>query len=87
MDKNDKAFLKEYINTPSPSGYEVILGGQKVWIAEAKKITKNVVIDSYGNAYATLYANRSMSEVPTILLDAHGDEIGFFLLLTLPKKV
>jgi len=30
-------FLENYINTPSPSGYEMILGGQKVWIGEELK--------------------------------------------------
>lgn len=83
MKKEDKKFLKEYINTPSPSGYEMILGGQKVWIKEAKKITKNVTTDSYGNVFAYLNHNQkdftSHNEFPTILLDAHGDEIGFFV--------
>lgn len=82
MLKNEKKFLMEYINTPSPSGYEIILGGQKVWIEEAKKFAHKVIIDDYGNAYAYLNANPDgicMEELPTILLDAHGDEIGFFV--------
>ena len=71
-----KEFLKKYINTPSPSGYEILLGGQKVWINYIKKFAKKVEVDDYGNAYA--YFGNLKSEY-TVLLDAHGDEIGFFV--------
>jgi len=75
--KNKKKFLKEYIDTPSPSGYEMELGGQKVWIAQVKPFCNSVDVDEYGNAYAH-YGNYK-SEAKTVLLDAHGDEIGFFV--------
>lgn len=70
-------FLKEYINTPSPSGYEMLLGGQKVWINYVKKFCDRVETDDYGNAYA--YYNKKVEGQKTIMIDAHGDEIGFFV--------
>lgn len=71
---DQKDFLKEYINTPSPSGYEMLLGGQKVWIEYVKQYCDRVETDDYGNAYA-FYGKGDK----TILFDAHGDEIGFFV--------
>lgn len=70
-------FLKEYINTPSPSGYEVLLGGQKVWIDYVSQFCEKVEIDEYGNAYA--HYNKKIDGQKTIVLDAHCDEIGFFV--------
>jgi putative aminopeptidase FrvX len=73
-------FLKEYINTPSPSGYEMLLGGQKVWIEYVRPFCNRVEIDNYGNAYAFYGPNPNfISGIKTVLLDAHGDEVGFFV--------
>jgi len=84
--KLDNKFLKKYINTPSPSGYEMQLGGQKVWIDYVSQYADRVETDEYGNAYA-YYGSRIMKDgLPTVsrkkktvLLDAHADEIGFFV--------
>lgn len=75
-------FLEKYVNTPSPSGYEMILGGQQVWIDYVSKYVDEVETDSYGNAYATVYGTKSSNDdkpLKTILFDAHCDEIGFFV--------
>ena len=72
----DENFLKRYINTPSPVGFEFILGGQVVWLNEVKKYTEKTKIDTYGNIYAycgDLNANY------TVILDAHGDEISWLV--------
>ena len=76
-------FLKEYLNAASPSGYEVILGGQKVWVDYVKQYAKKVEIDDYGNAYA--YYNPSNGEKKKVLIDAHADEIGYFVFDITPK--
>ena len=70
-------FLKEYTNAASPSGYEMILGGQKVWINYVKQFCDRVETDNYGNAYA--FYNKKKEGYKTILIDAHADEIGFFV--------
>ena len=80
MTKKSIEFLTEYVGTPSPSGYEVLLGGQKVWINYVKEFATSVEIDNYGNAYAH-YINVDKPSLPMfkVLLDAHCDEIGFFV--------
>ncbi|MFN3667303.1 MAG: M42 family peptidase, partial [Sediminibacterium sp.] len=42
------SFLKNYINTPSPVGFES--GGQKVWMEYIKPYTDSFFSDPYGNA-------------------------------------
>jgi putative aminopeptidase FrvX len=70
-------FLKKYINTPSPSGYEMKLGGQQVWIDYVKSFVDNVEVSNYGNAYA--HYQKFDKSLKTVVLDAHCDEIGFFV--------
>jgi putative aminopeptidase FrvX len=89
--KLDLEFLKKYINTPSPSGYEMQLGGQKVWIEYVKQFADRVETDSYGNAYAYYGSDEKIPmgnnnlvvlggrKAKTVLIDAHADEIGFFV--------
>ena len=76
MNKEEK-FLKEYVNTPSPSGFEMVLGGQQVWMGEVKPFVYEVKTDLYGNAYA--YYNKPNKDKKTILIDAHADEIGYIV--------
>lgn len=75
MNKKELDFLKEYVATPSPSGYEMRLGGQKVWIDYVKQYADSVETDEYGNAYASYGEGKDFR----VLLDAHADEIGFFV--------
>lgn len=72
----DTNFLKKYIETPSPVGFEMICGGQKVWIEEAKKYAEYVETDNYGNAFA--YAGNTQSNY-CVVLDAHADEISWLV--------
>ena len=73
--KNNEKFLKKYVNSPSPSGHELRLGGQQVWIDYVDKFVYKVKTDNYGNAYA--YYNKPNKDYKTVLIDAHADEIGF----------
>lgn len=86
--KTEIKFLKKYVDTPSPSGYEMLLGGQKVWIDYVSQFCEKVEVDLYGNAYAHYNTSKfsrelegvGVTEIPgtkTVLIDAHGDEIGF----------
>ena len=75
--KKEIEFLKEYVNTPSPSGHELQLGGQKVWMKHVEKFVYEVKTDVYGNAYA--YYNKPNKDKKTVLIDAHADEIGFLV--------
>lgn len=72
----DKDFLKEYINTPSPTGFEMLLGGQSVWINEACKYCEQIDSDNYGSAFAI---TGDLNSGYTVILDAHCDEISWLV--------
>jgi putative aminopeptidase FrvX len=50
----DKAFqfLKNYINNPSPTGFES--GGQKLWLDYLKPYTESQFTDPYGSAVGVI---------------------------------
>jgi endoglucanase len=69
----DRAFLFDLLRTPSPTGFEA--PGQRVWAARAAAVADRVESDAYGSAWATL--DGAAKRAPTVLLEAHADEIGF----------
>ncbi|MCC5908199.1 MAG: M42 family metallopeptidase [Balneolaceae bacterium] len=71
FDKEAKSFLEELIITPSPTGYE--WPGQKVWKEYISRYSDKVETGVYGSAMARLQIN---ADLPTIMLEAHADEIG-----------
>ncbi len=73
MRKESLEFLKEIVETPSPSGFETAV--QKVIKNRMKKITEDVSTDVMGNLTAVLNKNAR----PRIMLAAHCDEIGFMV--------
>lgn len=75
MTKADRAFLFDLLNTPSPTGFES--PGQRVWGSYAKDHADAVQSDAYGNVWSTLEG--SDPKAPTIMLEAHADEIGFMV--------
>ena len=44
MISEDKDFLKEYINGVSPSGYEMELGGQELWVNAVKSLSPKIMV-------------------------------------------
>lgn len=71
FDKEAQQFLEELIITPSPTGYES--EGQKVWKKYVSSFSDKVESDAYGSALAKIQTN---SVVPTVMIEAHADEIG-----------
>ncbi|WP_234572835.1 M42 family metallopeptidase [Rhodohalobacter sp. 614A] len=71
FDSESHEFLEKLIITPSPTGYES--EGQKVWKEFVSEFADSVESDAYGSAMAKLQIN---TDVPTIMLEAHADEIG-----------
>ncbi|MGA1238488.1 MAG: M42 family metallopeptidase [Limisphaerales bacterium] len=69
MRKASLEFLRELVNTPSPTGHET--RGQRVWLNYAKKYADETFSDAYGNCVAVLNKGGS----PRIMLAAHADEI------------
>jgi endoglucanase len=71
FDSESRDFLEKLIVTPSPTGYET--EGQKVWKEFISQYADKVESDAYGSAMARLNMN---ADLPTIMLEAHADEIG-----------
>lgn len=75
----DKKFLKKYLNSLSPTGFEN--ESQQLWIDYIKQYTDNIIIDNYGTAVGVIKSNRKadISTNPTykVVIDAHVDEVSF----------
>lgn len=67
------AFLKNYINTPSPVGFES--GGQKIWLEYVKKYTDTQFVDPYGTAVGIVNPTENFK----VVIEAHADEISWFV--------
>ncbi len=75
MDPQAESFLYELLNTPSPTGFEV--KGQRVWANRCRLFADSVESDTYGSAWATVKGTDD--KAPTIMIEAHADEIGFIV--------
>jgi endoglucanase len=69
------AFLKELLDTPSPSGFE--RDGQRVWMKYARGFASKAWNDSYNNCFASF--GPEGAGVPTIAICGHADEIGLMV--------
>ena len=66
-------FLKNYINTPSPSGFES--SGQKLWLDYIKPYTDTYFTDAYGTAVGVINPTAPFK----VVIEAHADEISWFV--------
>ncbi len=67
------AFLKNYINTPSPVGFES--SGQKVWMEYIKPFVDKIFTDPYGTAVGVINTDAPFK----VVIEAHADEISWFV--------
>jgi len=67
------AFLRNYINTPSPVGFEI--GGQKLWIDYLKPYVDTQFMDPYGTAVGVINPTHPFK----VVIEAHVDEISWFV--------
>ena len=67
-----RTFLFDLLRTPSPTGFEA--PGQRLWAGRIGADADRVESDAYGSAWAT---RDGADGAPTVLLEAHADEIGF----------
>jgi putative aminopeptidase FrvX len=74
MREESFAFLKNLLETPSPSGFE--MRGQRVWADYVRPFAEKVRSDPYGNVYASLNVD---AEAPKVLLAGHADELGLMV--------
>ncbi len=73
MNKDEFAFLKKLVETPSPSGYEQ--PAQRIIRARLEAVADSIETDVMGNLIARL-ENR---QGPRVMLAGHCDEIGFMV--------
>lgn len=66
-------FLKQYINTPSPVGFES--SGQQVWLEYIKPLVDKVYTDAYGTAVGIINPDAPFK----VVIEAHADEISWFV--------
>jgi len=72
---NDKSlkFLKEYLNNPSPTGFES--GGQKIWLNYLKPYIDEYFVDTYGTVVGVINPKAEYK----VVIEAHADEISWFV--------
>ncbi len=73
MKKDDRDFLYQLLETPSPTGFE--MPGQRVWAEWIGQHAASVKCDAYGSTWATCPGKTSK----IIMLEAHADEIGYMI--------
>ena len=66
-------FLKNYMNTASPVGFES--GGQKVWLNYIKNYVDTTFTDPYGTAVGVINPDKPFK----VVIEAHADEISWFV--------
>jgi putative aminopeptidase FrvX len=66
-------FLKKYLNTPSPVGFES--EGQKIWISYLKPYIDTYFTDAYGTAVGVINPDAPFK----VVIEAHADEISWFV--------
>jgi putative aminopeptidase FrvX len=66
-------FLTNYINNPSPVGFET--SGQKIWLEYLTKYVDSTYTDAYGTAVGVINPNAPFK----VVIEAHADEISWFV--------
>ncbi|HXH99956.1 MAG TPA: M42 family metallopeptidase [Sphingobacteriaceae bacterium] len=71
--KTSVEFLENYINNPSPTGFE--WEGQRMWLDYLKPYIDDHFIDNYGTAVGVINPNAEYK----VVIEAHADEISWFV--------
>ncbi|MDB5232113.1 MAG: Cellulase [Chitinophagaceae bacterium] len=66
-------FLKNYINTASPVGFEA--SGQKLWLQYITRFVDTTMVDPYGTAVGIINPDAPFK----VVIEAHADEISWFV--------
>jgi putative aminopeptidase FrvX len=73
LNANSKKFLYEYLNNPSPTGFES--NGQKIWLNYIKPYIDDYYVDTYGTVVGMINQNATYK----VVIEAHADEISWFV--------
>lgn len=75
MTEQEFTFFKEFVEAPSPSGFEQ--PAQRVWRRELEGVADEIRTDVMGNAIARI--DGAGENLPKVMLAGHCDEIGFMV--------
>ena len=70
---NSTNFLYQYLNNPSPTGFES--AGQKIWLNYIKPYVDTHFVDTYGTVVGVI----NPSATYKVVIEAHADEISWFV--------
>ena len=73
VNKKSLSFFKEYINNPSPTGFE--WEGQRLWLDYLKPYIDEHYVDNYGTAVGVINPKAEYK----VVIEAHADEISWFV--------
>jgi len=73
LNTNSTNFLYQYLNNPSPTGFES--AGQKIWLNYIKPYVDTHFVDTYGTAVGVI----NPSATYKVVIEAHADEISWFV--------
>lgn len=73
LNANSHKFLREYLNNPSPTGFES--GGQKIWLNYLKPYIDDYFVDTYGTVVGVINPKAEYK----VVIEAHADEISWFV--------
>ena len=71
--ENSKSFLYQYLNNPSPTGFES--SGQQIWMDYIRPYVDEFIVDTYGTAVGVVNPEAPFK----VVLEAHADEISWFV--------
>lgn len=72
-DAKSLSFLQNYLNTSSPTGFEV--EGQKLWMDYIKPFVDEIRTDHYGTCYGIINPEKEFR----VVIEAHADEISWYV--------
>ena len=73
LNSNSTNFLYQYLNNPSPTGFES--AGQKIWLNYIKPFVDTHFVDTYGTVVGVI----NPSATYKVVIEAHADEISWFV--------
>ena len=73
LDKKAIIFLENYLNNPSPTGYES--EGQKIWMNYLKPYVHEFITDTYGTAVGVVNPDSKYK----VVIEGHSDEISWYV--------
>src|SRR5688500_803466 len=79
LTEKSMAFLRSYINNPSPVGFES--SGQKLWLDYIKSLVDTTYVDPYGTAVGIIKPDAPFK----VVIEAHADEISWFVNYITPE--